>query len=215
MKLAIFDMDGLLFDTERLTKKKLGEVMAKYGYSLDEEAYLKIVGVNSARYREIMIKLYGEKYPHDKISSQVREEINRSIRTDGAPVKKGIPELLGYLKGEGIKCAVASSTKSEYVKEYIAVSKLDKYFDLIIGGDMIARSKPFPDIFLKVCEELNIKPQDSVVFEDSENGIRAAVSGGIPVICIFDIKRHDKNITDMCLTCADNALDVIEYLKHI
>lgn len=213
MKLAIFDMDGLLLDTERLTRKKLGEIMNKHGYTLEEKFFLKLVGVNADKYKEIMLNTYGTDYPHNEISSSVRRAVTEELRSGKMPIKYGIPELLEFLKKKGISCAVASSTKTEYVKEYMRLAGLDKYFDLIVGGDSVSRSKPFPDIFLKACDELGVQPEDAVVFEDSENGIKAAVNGGIPVVCIFDIKHHDKDITDLCMFCANNALEAMEYLK--
>ena len=214
MKLAIFDMDGLIFDTERLTKKIMTAKMAEQGYILTEDIYMETCGVNAKKNREILIREYGQDYPHDKIFNLVRDGITEDIKANGAPVKRGIPELLEYLTQSGIKCVVASSTKTVFVNEYLQISNLDKYFDAVIGGDMIKNSKPAPDIFLKACEAMDIEPCEAVVFEDSENGIRASVSAGIPVICIFDMKRHGQEIQDMCIGCFDDAHEVVDYFKN-
>ena len=213
MKLAIFDMDGLIFDTERLTKKIMTVKMAERGYILTDEIYMKICGVNAKLNKEILLMEYGQDYPHDEIFKSVRDGITEDIKLNGAPVKQGIPELLEYLTQNGIKCAVASSTKTVFINEYLRISDLAKYFNAVIGGDMIKNSKPAPDIFLKACEAMDIEPCEAVVFEDSENGIRASVSAGIPVVCIFDMKRHGQEVQDMCMGCFDNAHEVIDYFK--
>ncbi len=213
MKLAIFDMDGLLFDTERLTKKIMTSKMAERGYVLTDDIYMEICGVNAKKEKEILLREYGQDYPNDEIFDSVRDGVTEDIKANGVPVKQGIPELLEYLTQKGIRCAVASSTKAVYVKEYLQICKLEKYFDAVIGGDMIQHSKPAPDIFLKACTEMNTEPQDAIVFEDSENGIRASVSADIPVICIFDMKRHEQDIQDMCMGCFDDAYKVIDYLR--
>lgn len=213
MQLAVFDMDGLLFDTERLTKRMMIQKMAERGYILRDDVYMEICGVNAQRNEEIMLREYGADYPHKEIFVSVRDALMEEVRANGVPVKTGIPELLEYLTQNGIKCAVASSTKSVYVKEYLQISGLEKYFEVVIGGDMIKNSKPAPDIFLKACELTGTEPKDAIVFEDSENGIRAAVNGNIPVICIFDMKRHEKNITDMCFACVDDGHEAISVLK--
>lgn len=214
MKLAIFDMDGLLFDTERLIEKCLHKIMAERGYTLTHEIFEKILGVNAVCYKNTMLEIFGENYPHDEISGTVRIMANERMAAEGVPIKTGISELLQYLYENGIKCAVASSTDVAHVKNYIKSCGFDKYFDAVIGGNMVENSKPAPDIFLKACEETGIDPHDAVVFEDSENGIRAAVNADIPVICIFDMKRHSKEICDMCLACVDNAFEALDFLKN-
>lgn len=211
MKLAIFDMDGLIFDTERLTKRKLIDKMKERGYELTEDVFMEMLGANAEKNKEILNREYGMDYPHQEIFDAVREAIMDDVRANGVPIKQGIPELLEYLKQKNIRCVVASSTKSVFVNEYLQISKLDKYFDAVIGGDMIQKSKPAPDIFLKACEVADTKPDEAVVFEDSENGIRASVSAGIPVVCIFDMKRHGQEIQDMCMGCFDDAYEVIDY----
>lgn len=215
MQLAIFDMDGLIFDSERMFMKKLDKSMSERGYTLTLEIYLSMLGANDSACMEAMKKHYGQDYPYREISDAARAEFNHDARKNGIPVKTGIPELLKFCKENEIKCAVASSTAAEYVKEYLKISGLDEYFDVIIGGDMVSRSKPAPDIFLKACETAGINPSEAVVFEDSENGIKAAVNGGIPVIWIPDMKRHGKAIVDLCAATAADGFEAIEKIKEL
>lgn len=214
MKLVIFDMDGLMFDSERLFKDKLSEAMAERGYTLELEVYLSTLGANSDSSRRIMLTRYGEDYPYEEISAAARRAFNEYVMKNGIPIKSGIPELLQYLNGCGIRCAVASSTRSELVKMYLEMSRLDGYFDIVIGGEAVKLSKPAPDIFLKACCEAGVKPSEALVLEDSENGILAAVNGGIPVICIPDMKQHDSGLLAKCVACVKDAYGVMDYIEQ-
>ena len=214
MKLVIFDMDGLIFDSERLFKDKLSEAMAERGYMLELEVYLSSLGANSDSSRRIMLDRYGEDYPYEEISAEARRAFNEYVMKNGIPVKRGIPELLNYLNSCGIRCAVASSTRSELVKMYLEMSRLDGYFDIVIGGEAVKPSKPAPDIFLKACGEAGVKPSEALVLEDSENGILAAVNGGIPVICIPDMKQHDSGLLGKCAACVKDAYGVMDYIEQ-
>lgn len=114
--------------------------------------------------------------------------------TIGLSVKPQIRELLQELKAGNIKCGVASSTKTELVEKYLKQAELNGFFDVVIGGDKVKVSKPEPDIFIYACERLNVSPMKALVLEDSENGIRAARTAGIPVICIPDLKEPSREV---------------------
>lgn len=207
LKKAIFDMDGLIFDTERLFMKELSKVMAEEGYTLTEEIYTQTIGLASGAVKEKMCRIYGNEYPFEKLSAEARLHMEKNAQT-GLPVKPGIPELLESLCSKGTECCVASSTEAEFVKKYIDAAGLEKYFGEIIGGDMVSRSKPAPDIFLKALG--NTDPNDAVVFEDSENGVRAGISAGIPVICIPDMKRPPEEVISKAYACVESAFDAIK-----
>lgn len=209
-KRVIFDMDGLIFDSERSFMRNLKAVMEEYGYTLKLEVYLSILGANSASCKETMLNNYGEDYPYEEISDLARERFNSDLKRN-LIVKKGIRELLEYLKERGIKASVASSTISSHVKNYMEAAGLSKYFDIIIGGDMVQKSKPSPDIFLKALGD--VKPEDALVLEDSKNGILAACNGNIPVICIPDMAVHDETLLSKCYAVAETAFDVINMLQ--
>lgn len=212
LKLAIFDMDGLIFNTERLFMDELDTAMAKHGYKLTLDVYLELLGVNEQSCKDRMKKIYGEDYPFHEISDEARMKLNKKA-IKGLPVKDGIRELLAELKKSGIKTAVASSTPAEYVKMYLKTSNLDEMFDTVIGGDMVSRSKPAPDIFLLACEKAGALSSEAVVFEDSENGIKAAYNGNIDVICIPDMKQHGNEIRSLCCAYVKDGFEAIEYLK--
>ena len=196
-KAVIFDMDGLVFDTERVFMEQLAVAMKERGYNLSREVYIKTTGTTGSTLKNIMVANYGDDYPLEECSSIAQSRLAVIAETVGLNVKPQIHELLEMLKDKNIPCAVASSTNSEHVKKYLGHSGLLGYFSEIIGGEMVLHSKPEPDIFLMACEKLKIAPSASLVLEDSENGVKAAYTAGIPVICIPDLKEPDKDIVKM------------------
>lgn len=209
---VIFDMDGLIFDSERIFMRELGEAMKGYGYEMRREDYIKTLGLTGKALSDMTRGIYGEDYPHEKLSRMAREKVDEIALNGEMPVKQGITKLLEFLKANNIPCAVASSTHTRYVKKYLDIAGLLKYFDAVIGGDMVSRSKPEPDIFLAALDKT--LPQNALVLEDSENGIIAASRAGIPVICIPDMAFPRDEIRSLALAVAESAQDVILMLEE-
>lgn len=211
IKKVIFDMDGLIFDSERVFMGELSIVAADYGYNITEENYVKSLGLTGDTLYRQQKDIYGDDYPHYEISRKARERVDNIANSCGLPVKSGIRELLGFLSENKIPCVVASSTHARYVEKYLEVSGLRKFFDKIIGGDMVSRSKPEPDIFLAAADTAS--PADCLVLEDSINGIIAASRAGIPVICIPDMVYPTEDIKALTEAVVNTAYDVIELIK--
>lgn len=208
-ELFIFDMDGLIFDTERLFMNTKGKVLETYGYVQHEADYQRTLGTCGAQLNAILHDIYGPDYPAEEISRKTRALVTEQIRAEGPPVKYGIRTLLSWIQSRKIPCCVASSTQHAYVEEYLKLANLYEYFTGIIGGDEIQRSKPNPDIFLAACTRTHVSPAQALVLEDSENGILAASSAGIPVICIPDLKIPEASILDKTAAVVSDAEKVI------
>lgn len=209
---VIFDMDGLIFDSERIFMRELTEVMAEHGYTMTRERYIKTLGVAGDMLRGIMQEMYGDDYPIEKISDITRGRLARLALNGELPVKPGIRELLDFLKDHAISCVVASSTRSEYVEQYLEAAGLRQYFDTVIGGEMTARSKPEPDIFLKALGET--LPKNAFVLEDSENGIKAGYRAGIRVICIPDMVYPSDETKALVSYIIKNAAEAVEIIRR-
>lgn len=209
LKKIIFDMDGLIFDSERIFMRELGIVMKPYGYEMKRENYVKTLGLTGDALLNRVREIYGEDYPHYEISRKARERVDKIAVTKGLPVKAGIRELLSFLKEQGVSCVVASSTHARYVEKYLDAAQLRGYFDAVIGGDMAERSKPEPDIFLMALGDT--QPEAALVLEDSENGVIAASRAGIPVVCIPDMVQPRPEIAALTETIVGSAADIVKY----
>ena len=211
--LAIFDMDGLIFDTERQFSCVLANEMKKKGYIYTEENYHQTLGLARDGARKVMKSLYGDDYPFDEISTLARQALNQIADEGGLRIKKGIPALLDFFTGNKTPCVVASSSPKNAVEKYISSAGLSKYFKECFGGDSIKNPKPAPDIFLNILNMYNIPSNYAVVFEDSENGAIAAINADIPVIIIPDMKSPKKEVLDKSLFVAEDALGALKFLE--
>ena len=209
---VIFDMDGLIFDTERLFMREQMRVVSEYGYTLTEEMYASTLGLTGAALTSQLKALFGEEYPEKEVTRRVRERLERTASEGGLPVKRGIRELLVFLADMDIACAVASSTHTNYVRRYLEAAELDGYFGAVIGGETVARSKPAPDIFIKALGET--PRSGALILEDSENGVRAAAAAEIPVICIPDIAVPSEDVLRLAERTVRSADEVIEIVRE-
>lgn len=211
-KAVVFDMDGVIFDSERAVMQCWKEVASRHNIPDIEKAVLACTGTTMVRTREIMLNLYGADFPYDEYASE--SSVIFHSRYDGGrlPMKPGVKELLTFLKEHDKKIALASSTRQQVVTDELRDAGIIGYFDRIICGDMVSRSKPAPDIFLKACEELNISPSDSYAIEDSYNGIRAAHAGGLHPIMVPDLLPADEEMQSLAEIVLPNLTSVMEYL---
>ena len=191
---VIFDMDGVIFDSETLVLNCWREVAECHGIRNIEIACHECLGTNSAVSKQIFLRHYGQDFPYDEYKAEMSEVFFGYASGGRLKKKPGVEKLLKYLKESGIKVALASSTREAVVKKELEEGGLLGYFDEIVCGDMVKRSKPEPDIFIYACERLNVSPMKALVLEDSENGIRAARAAGIPVICIPDLKEPSREV---------------------
>lgn len=211
-KAVVFDMDGVIFDSERAVMQCWKEVASRHNIPDIEKAILACTGTTMVRTREIMLNLYGADFPYDEYARE--SSVIFHSRYDGGrlPMKQGVKELLTFLKERGKKIALASSTRQQVVTDELCDAGIIEYFDRIICGDMVSRSKPAPDIFLKACEELNISPSDSYAIEDSYNGIRAAHAGGLHPIMVPDLLPADEEMQSLAEIVLPSLTSVMEYL---
>lgn len=190
----LFDMDGLLFDSEQLFMEQLAAVMADYGYHLTREIYVHTLGMGGEPLRNYMQDIYGKDYPFEECGREAGRRVLQIAEHVGLRVKPQIVEALEMLCGHQKQCAVASSTSFDQVKKYLESADMIQYFSVIIGGDMVSASKPDPEIFLTAASRCGAKPEETVVLEDSENGIRAAHAAGMGTICVPDLVQPSAEI---------------------
>lgn len=157
LKLVIFDMDGLMYDTEQIGMDCLINAAQKFGYVIDQEFGLSSIGMNANDYQKLVKEKFGADYPYDLISKESRKTRMAYLRKNGMIIKSGLCELINYLQKKEIKLALASSSSKETIDEYNHLAGFDNVFDYIIAGNMVEHSKPDPEIFLKVLEHFELK----------------------------------------------------------
>lgn len=213
LELIIFDMDGLMFDTERISFSCWRQAALRYGYALDEQFYTKVIGSNVVRGKEMFLAHFGQDFPHGIIRSETLEIIGRALQANGVPVKEGLYELLDYIEQLNLKKAVATSTSRDRTVELLKMAGINNRFDYILCGDEIENSKPHPEIFLKVAMNLGCLPEKCLVLEDSEAGILAAHSAGMISVMIADMKEPDDDIKILPLKQMKSLTEVKLFLK--
>ena len=197
IKGAVFDMDGLMLDTEKLLVRFWKESAKEYGYDMTEENVFEIRSLSRKYSVPLLKSIFGEDFPFNEIRSRRINLMNEYIDTYGFDVKKGLFELLDFLKKNNYLIAVATATDRERAEHYLKKIDAYKYFNAVICGDMVRNGKPEPDIYITASKELGLMPEECVAFEDSPNGIKSAYSAGCKVIMIPDLTQPDDNIKPM------------------
>ncbi len=208
---VIFDMDGVIFDSERLVVETWVEVAEKYGIEGIEDACAACVGINAQATELKMKEIYGEEFPYQEYKKEASALYHERYDDGRLPTKPGIRELLAFLRENNIKTAVASSTRRAVVEQEIKDAGLMPFFDRIICGDMVARSKPAPDIFLKAAEELGVAPEICYVIEDSYNGIRGAHAAGMHPVMVPDMLPPTEEMEALSEQIFTSLFEVKEY----
>ncbi|MCL2324068.1 MAG: HAD family phosphatase [Actinomycetia bacterium] len=186
---VIFDMDGLMFDTERLGWQLLNQAGAEYGCSpISLERYTDGIGKTHTETSKIFSEICGYDYERYRAIERRFWDLDREyIRRVGPPLKPGLLDLLGTLEQRSVPCALASSTHHDRVAEHLKAAQLEAFFSVVIGGDQARASKPAPDIFLEAAEALGVPAPGCLVLEDSVAGVQAGRNAGMYVIMIPDI----------------------------
>lgn len=211
--LVIFDMDGLMFDTETVSCEAWKLSGEKNGYVIDKNMFMNFLGTNHNSIKNLLIKSFGSDAPIDTIISDRNNFAIKLITENGLGIKKGLKELLKYLKENNIKRAVATSTSKTRALELLTIAGIESDFNYIICGDEVTKSKPDPEIFLKAAEKLNCLPSECIVLEDSRFGIQAARSAGMRGILVPDMLEPDTEMLKNSFKKVDNLLQVIDIIN--
>ena len=212
---VIFDMDGVIFDSERLVLVCWEKVSEKYGIQGLEDVFMPCIGTNAEKTKEVVLDHYGQDFPFEEFRKEASVLFHEDVNRNGLPVKKGVRELLEYLKEREIPTAVASSTRLEVVTGELKQAGLYEYFKAVMGGDQLKRSKPEPDIYLMTCEKLGVNPGQAYAIEDSYNGIRSSYSAGMKPIMVPDMLPATEEMLQKSIVVLDDLLLVKDYLEEI
>ncbi|MEO0799367.1 MAG: HAD family phosphatase [Pseudomonadota bacterium] len=202
---VIFDMDGLLLDTERVVLRGFEAACDELGCVVGFDVFARMIGRNYRSSRPILEEALAGQVAIETFEAVCRRHV-QAIFEDGVPVKSGVIDLLAHLRKIDMPMAVATSTETARAREKLKKAELLEAFQHVVGGDQVERSKPDPDIYLEAARRLSANPAASVALEDSENGVRAAHAAGMTVIQVPDLIQPSDSLRMLGHTIAADVL---------
>lgn len=213
VKAVIFDMDGVLIDTEKWLNIYWRKAAAEAGYEMKQEHVLAIRSLAGKYAAPYLQGIFGGSFPYWTIRERRKELMKEHIAKHGIDKKPGVDEILDYLKAHGILTAVATATDPVRTKDYLTKIGIYEKFDRIVCATMVENGKPKPDIYLYACEQIGSAPKECIAVEDSPNGVRAAVDAGIRTIMVPDLTKPDAKTAEIITAKADSLFDIILLLE--
>lgn len=213
IKAVLFDMDGTIFDSEKIYRKAWRAVFHKLGLDAcyNEESMRAITGRDHDEIHDYLRSLLGHEFDYEEEMKYKSKIIFEIVDEDGLSCKPGVPEIFDELHKMGILCALASATNARRVEKFLTIAGIKEKFDLIVPGGSVPRSKPAPDVFLFTAEKLGVKPDECLVAEDSENGVLAGYAAGMRVVFVKDLM----DLTPAANACVWKAPKTLESLPEL
>ena len=214
VKAVIFDMDGLILDTEKLLVKYWCQAANEAGFSMQREHALNIRSLHRRFAIPYLQGLFGEEFDYVKIRNRRMELMTEALAENGLELKDGVRELLAFLKEQGIPAAIATATDLERTKDYLGRVGIFEQFDRIVCATMVEYGKPKPDIYLYAAQQLGLQPCECMALEDSPNGVRSAASAGCVTVMVPDLTQPDEELGALIYAKADSLTDVIGIIQR-
>ncbi len=214
IKAVIFDMDGVLIDTEKHLVRCWCEAGREAGYPFTRENGLELRSL-AAKYAEPLLQeRFGSEFDYEKVRNRRKELMNQVLAEQGTEKKPGVDALLDFLRAQGIKTAVATATDEERASRYLKEIGIYDKFDRIVCAAMVPNGKPKPDIYLYACEQIGERPCDCMGVEDSPNGLRAALDAGLKTAMVPDLTEPDETLKKELFAVADSLDSLIPVVEQ-
>lgn len=213
IKGVIFDMDGVLFNTEQISAGVCKEIVADAGYTLSDEVYQNMCSIGREAFDRLMHENFGKDYDTDYFHVEHTKRFPVAVQRQGLKKLKGVDELLGWLKENGYKIALASTTRQPRVNENLTSAGIIHYFDAVISGEMVTRSKPDPQIYQVAAQTVGLVPNECAAVEDSINGVRSAAAAGCHTVMVPDMTPPNDELRSLA-TVLDSLLEVPAFIKE-
>ena len=215
IKAVIFDMDGLIVDTEKLSAKGWIKAGENQNAKITLNETLQILGFTRKSIYEFWQKFFQNQNVNiDKLMQDHYDYLEKILFNEGPKKMPYVEKLLIYLTENNYKIAVASSSDTYHIENNLEKTNLKKYFNALASGEEVKNGKPNPDIFLLAAKKLNVKPEECLVLEDSKNGIIAAKKAGMRAIMVPDMFKVDDELKILSDKIVKNLKEVINYLEE-
>lgn len=212
---VVFDMDGLMFDSERIVKYSWDVAGERMGYGKLGDNIFHTLGFNVDKRKRHFKDTYGEDFPFELFRDEYRKAFWEYEEKNGLPAKKGLHELLDVLAQRNIPMAVATSSSHAYAENNLKREGIQAYFSAVITGSMVTEAKPSPEIYRKACEALKVSPACALALEDSYNGIRSAHGAGMITVMIPDLLTDSSPVDELLDGKMDSLLAVARWIETI
>lgn len=212
---AIFDMDGLLLDTEKVCMAAFQQTCIEMDIPFKRDIYLNIIGRNQAGIKPIIEQGYGDSLNYAAFHPRWMQHYHAVVEHQAIPVKKGVIALLTWLQAQNIAMVVATSTHNALAHKKLHLAGLSQYFSHITSGDEVVNGKPAPEIYLLAAQRLNLKPQQCLAFEDSNNGVKAAVDANMTTLQIIDLVEPDTDTRALGHHIFNTMDEALTFLKAV
>jgi beta-phosphoglucomutase-like phosphatase (HAD superfamily) len=186
---VLFDMDGLLLDSERVLMRAWTAAAAEEGLVIRPEVYAGVIGRASQESHRLFVDMFGGPATYGRLRERVDVRIGRIGGHAVFPLKDGVVELLGELRARDVPCAVASSSGADEIRHRLDAVGVLSHFAAVAGGNEVAQGKPDPAVYRLAAQRLGIPATACLAFEDSENGARAALAAGAQLVVVPDLRR--------------------------
>ena len=210
---VIFDMDGLMFDTEPIWGSCWERVISEHDFEMPEGLLDEVRGCSGDTVCAALRRLLGEDAPAEEIWEREKKLACETLLEQGAPKKPGLDDLLEYLHDSVLPMAVASASPKDVILRNLRRSDLERYFDVVVSGEGLGRGKPDPLIFLETARLLGTNPARTLVLEDSSNGVTAAHRGGFACVMVPDLEQPAAEVAAMTTAVVDSLDQVIDLLE--
>ena len=207
---VIFDMDGVLIDTEKHYNAAWCQAATEAGFPFTREHALLLRSCEAKEGEKLMQGIFGPSFDYYAIRERRRELVRERLAQYGLEKKPGVEETLRFLRAKGIKTAVATATALDITKSHLTTIGVCDLFDSIVSAKNVAHGKPEPDVYLYACEQIGERPQDCMAVEDSPNGIMAAYRAGLRTVMVPDLTQPDEELTKYLYACVNSLADLCE-----